>query len=111
MLLDHIRKAPGSRLRDHELLALAKALVFSISNLKFGPEVGVRPPKADAPVISAWLDGIRTMVHDLRHIKGGSDYGIDTCWFNPQRLSRSLDVRIRYEIHELSALLDIVGVT
>lgn len=44
-------------------------------------------------------------------IKGGSDYGIDTCWFNPQRLSRSLDVRIRYEIHELSALLDIVGVT
>jgi 2-haloacid dehalogenase len=44
-------------------------------------------------------------------IKGGSDYEIDTCWFNPQRLSRSLDVRIRYEIHELSALLGIVGVT
>jgi 2-haloacid dehalogenase len=44
-------------------------------------------------------------------IKGGSDYGIDTCWFNPRRLSRSLDVRIRYEIHELSALFEIVGGT
>lgn len=41
-------------------------------------------------------------------IKGGSDYGIDTCWFNPMRRPRDLDVEIRYEITSLSELLSIV---
>jgi 2-haloacid dehalogenase len=41
-------------------------------------------------------------------IKGGSDYGIDTCWFNPQRKPRSLEVEIRYEIDDLSDLWDVV---
>ena len=36
----------------HERLALAGALVTSISNLEFGPEVGVGPAKADAPETS-----------------------------------------------------------
>jgi hypothetical protein len=68
VLLDHIRRGPDSPVRRHELLALAKALVFSISNLKFGPEVGVGAAKADAPVLGAWMDGIRTMAADLRHL-------------------------------------------
>lgn len=91
VLLDHIRKVPGSLLRDHELLALAKALVFSISNLKFGPEVGVRPPKADAPVISAWLDGVRVMAHDLRHLKGGSDCPAKALLTDARELADHLD--------------------
>jgi len=41
-------------------------------------------------------------------IQGGSDYGIDTCWFNPERKSRDLNVEIRYEIHRLNELLNIV---
>ena len=57
----------------HERLALAKALVFSISNLHFGPEVGVRKPKQDAPVISAWLRCIREMVDDLQLFRNQSD--------------------------------------
>jgi YjjG family noncanonical pyrimidine nucleotidase len=43
-------------------------------------------------------------------IKGGSDYGIDTCWFNPDQKPRDLEVAIRYEICHLSELLSIVGV-
>ena len=39
-----------------------------ISNLHFGPEVGVGPAKLDAPVISLWLDGIRAMVQDLENL-------------------------------------------
>ncbi len=53
---------------DHERLALATALVDGISNLHFGPEVGVGPAKPDAPVISLWLDGIRMMVQDLENL-------------------------------------------
>jgi 2-haloacid dehalogenase len=43
-------------------------------------------------------------------IQGGSDYGIDTCWFNPAGRPRDLAVEIRYEIRHLSELLPIVGV-
>ena len=42
-------------------------------------------------------------------IKGGCDYGIDTCWFNPELRPRSLDVEIRYEISDLRELLAIVS--
>lgn len=54
----------------HALLALGNALVFKISNLHFGPEVGVKKPKADAPVISNWLLEIEKMADDLRQVAG-----------------------------------------
>ncbi len=38
-------------------------------------------------------------------IKGGSDYGIDTCWYNPSGAPRSTDITITYEIRALSELL------
>jgi YjjG family noncanonical pyrimidine nucleotidase len=41
-------------------------------------------------------------------IQGGANYGIDTCWFNPQGRPRSLDVEIRYEIRDLRELLPLV---
>ena len=41
-------------------------------------------------------------------IKGGNEYGIDTCWFNPARLARDQDVEIRYEIRHLDELRGIV---
>ena len=59
-LLDCIREQDDRRYAAHERLALAKALVFGISNLQFGPEVGVGPQKADAPVVATWLVGIAT---------------------------------------------------
>lgn len=54
----------------HALLALGNTLVFKISNLHFGPEVGVKKPKADAPVISNWLLEIEKMASDLRKVAG-----------------------------------------
>lgn len=70
VLLDALEKQRDDRFNQYERLALAKALVFGIGNLHFGPEVGVRPPKADAPVISTWLKGVRAMVDDLGELKG-----------------------------------------
>lgn len=43
-------------------------------------------------------------------IKGGNNYGIDTCWFNPAQKPSSTDVEIRYEIHHLNELLDVINV-
>ncbi len=50
-------------------LALAKALVSTISNLHFGPEVGVGPPKEDVPVVSTWLGHVVRMACDLRALQ------------------------------------------
>ncbi len=42
-------------------------------------------------------------------IKGGNNYGIDTCWFNPGGRTCDKDVDICYEIRRLDELLDIVS--
>jgi hypothetical protein len=68
MLLDALAQHEDPRFIDYERLALADALVNGISNLHFGPEVGIGPAKPDAPVVSLWLDGIRAMVQDLENL-------------------------------------------
>jgi DNA modification methylase len=73
-LLDAIRELRDERYYRHELLALAKALVFSVSNLHFGPEVGVsKVKKPDAPVIPAWLANVRAISNDLRELQTHGD--------------------------------------
>lgn len=73
VLLEALKKHEDERYSEHERLALAKAIVFRISNLHFGPEVGIGPAKPDAPVVAAWLNGIREMVDDLRVLRVKSD--------------------------------------
>ena len=41
-------------------------------------------------------------------IKGAINYGLDCCWFNPQRLEYTLPQPCTYEIHTLEELLPIV---
>jgi hypothetical protein len=75
ILLDELRKQSDNKYSRHELLALAKALVTSIGNLHFGPEVGIGPSKPDAPVIESWLkvlNGIANDMRELGHLKGVS---------------------------------------
>ncbi|MBN1955578.1 MAG: YjjG family noncanonical pyrimidine nucleotidase [Anaerolineae bacterium] len=41
-------------------------------------------------------------------MRGGSEYGIDTCWFNPKGKAREPGITIRYEICKLQELTGIV---
>lgn len=68
VLLGCLRELQDARYYRHELLALAKVVVYNVSNLHFGPEVGVERPKVDAAVVPTWLDAIRAMSDDLRHL-------------------------------------------
>ena len=68
-LIDCLNDHKDERLYDHERLALASAVVGRISNLHFGPEVGVAAPKSDAAVVGAWLGNVRAMVRDLRELQ------------------------------------------
>lgn len=42
-------------------------------------------------------------------MRGGVDYGLHTCWYNPEGQPRAPDVPVRYEIHDLRQLLDLVA--
>lgn len=68
VLLDCIEALREEAFYHHERLAIAKALVQSIGNLEFGPEVGVGRPKRDAMVIAAWMDCVSAMSGDLRQL-------------------------------------------
>ena len=69
LLCDLIKKSKHEELKDHLLLALAKILVYSISNLRFGPEVGVRKSKKkDYPVYLIWLNQVRSIASDIKKI-------------------------------------------
>jgi hypothetical protein len=65
VLLEVLEQHRDERFSDHERLALARAVVFNISNLQFGPEVGVGPPLFDIAVVSTWLRAVKDMARDL----------------------------------------------
>ncbi len=68
-LLEKIDQLKHTRCYGYERLALAKQLVYTASNLRFGPEVGVGKAKSDAPVVEPWLAGVRSMCKDLIKVK------------------------------------------
>ena len=65
VILGEIERHGDTNLRQYGRLALAKALAHRIGNLKFGPEVGLGRIKDDVPVVDAWLEGVREIVHDV----------------------------------------------
>ncbi len=69
VLRDAIAADRDERSRGHLRLALAKALVGPVGNLHFGPEVGVGPPKEDAPVIAAWRENVEVIAFDLERLR------------------------------------------
>lgn len=68
-LLDVLKKRQDTEVASHELLALAKTLVYTSSNLHFGPEVGIRNIKDDAAVIQPWIDEIQVIAEDLKTVQ------------------------------------------
>ncbi|MDE2775106.1 MAG: DNA methyltransferase [Chloroflexota bacterium] len=71
-LLHRIEQHGDTGIHSHAKLALAKQTVKEISNLRFGPEIGVGKLKTDAPVIEPWLNALDRMIGDLRNFKDKS---------------------------------------
>ncbi len=44
----------------------------------------------------------------MADMKGGYDSGIDTCWYNPQHKSNTLEIPVTYEIDSISKLKNIL---
>lgn len=57
------------------------------------------PPKAEVLVIGDSLSS---------DIKGGNNYGLSTCWFNPKQKENSAEVHPTFEIQQLNQLVEII---
>jgi hypothetical protein len=67
VFLEVLNKMKDCRFYDIERTAFAKQLIYSYSNLRFGPEVGVsRKKKSDAEVLDLWLKEINKIATDLK---------------------------------------------
>jgi len=67
-LLAEIDRYKEQTVHKYLRLAFAKSLVFKISNLKFGPEVGVGKPRAEVAVLAEWFEEVEKMVDDLKNV-------------------------------------------
>lgn len=90
-LLREIDGNGDAKLRRFGRLALAGALVSGVSNLKFGPEVGVGRIKADAPVLENWGQRVQRIAGDLRFVRESSDVPARVIKFDARRLDQCLD--------------------
>jgi tRNA G10 N-methylase Trm11 len=69
VLIEALKKHEYEPYYHHARLALANALVYKISNLHFGPEVGVRKLKGDVPVVANWMSEVVKICDDLHKIE------------------------------------------
>ena len=69
VLLECLSQNRNEAVSGHQRLALAKALVSGIGNLRFGPEVGITKPKVDVPTIKHWLKNVGKMAEDIRLLR------------------------------------------
>ncbi len=67
-LLKFIKNEKCDKIRSHLLLAFLKSTVKNVSNLRFGPEIGVGKIKEDAEVIAPWLNNVLVIKRDLEQI-------------------------------------------
>lgn len=72
VLLDEINRFKNNTFGGHFRLAFANALVFKISNLRFGPEVGIGKAKDDVAAVGAWFAEIEKMASDIEGLGGKS---------------------------------------
>lgn len=73
VLLDEINRFKKNTFGDHLRLAFANALVYKISNLRFGPEVGIGKAKEDVEVVCQWFGEVEKICSDLESV-GGNEY-------------------------------------
>lgn len=72
-LIEEISRYSETPEHQYFILALAKSLVTTIGNLRFGPEVGIGKLKTDAPVVGLWQTEVKRIIADLRQLRP-SDY-------------------------------------
>lgn len=90
ILLKHINTHSNSPFHGNLVVALGNALVSKISNLRFGPEVGVGKIKNDIPVVGIWMNEIKKMADDLKSIHGSEFPNAEVIMADAREISKSI---------------------
>jgi len=69
LLLEQLEENKEDKFTPYERLALGKSLVNEISNLHFGPEIGIGKIKRDTAVVNPWLRAVQKVADDLKHLR------------------------------------------
>lgn len=94
ILLNTIKHFGKSNVMEHQLLAFAKQLVYSYSNLHFGPEVGVKRNKViDIDVTDLWFKQIIAMKNDIKSYQSRSDITSQVFQFDSRKNPIFLDFK------------------
>jgi len=67
-LLKEIKRA-DNEMKDYLLVAFLKTVVKDVSNLRFGPEIGLGKIKQDASILEPWLKNVTSIKDDLEFIQ------------------------------------------
>jgi len=91
------------------------SIVSYFSDIIISDEVGVAKP--DSKIFEIALDNMSIIDKDTvlmvgdnlsSDIKGGIDFGIDTCWYNPSKIEINPEIRATYEIKNLEDIQTII---
>lgn len=92
-LLHCIEQNGETSFNSHAKLALARQTVNKISNLRFGPEIGVGKIKVDPPVLQPWLGALDDMAEDLNKVRTLSDAPANVLLGDSREMRRFLQPR------------------
>lgn len=67
-LLNLIKEA-DNEIKDYLLVAFLKTVIKDLSNLRFGPEIGLGKIKEDAALLTPWLNNVTAIKDDLATIQ------------------------------------------
>lgn len=108
IITNGLRDVQRPRIADSSIYGYFPVIVIS-------EEVGAaKPDKKIFDIAFQMMDGPQKeevlLIGDslTSDIAGAMNYGIDSCWFNPNRQRRPSGLKIRYEINQLSELIDIL---
>lgn len=99
VLLEQINKYKSTIFYKYFALAFANSLVNEISNLRFGPEVGVGKLKTDVAVIASWFNQITKICGDLEISQGENSAKTETI------LSDSRNLKNLFGERKISAVI------
>ena len=95
----------------------ATPIVGYFENIFISEEIGYEKPhieffkKATSMINDFDADSTIVIGDSLSSdIKGGINFGLDTCWYNPHGKKKPEDMKITYEIGKLTDILEIVGI-
>jgi len=108
IITNGLHQVQRPRFRDSAIASLLTDIVISEEVGFAKPDTAIfeiafekmnHPPKSEVLMVGDSLSS---------DIQGGSNFGLDTCWYNPIGKIRDIDVTVTYEIAALEELLTII---